>query len=144
MFQTTEGILIKKTKLSGNRFILKTYTKDFGIKSFIVRKTKKEKNVFQPMSILSISSYENPKNSIQNSKESFVSVPLLNIYNDIYKSNIILFINEILNNILKEEEKNEPLFNFIKNSLIHFEEEDLNINFHFLYKLSTCNYNFYK
>ena len=140
MFQTTEGILIKKTKLSGNRFILKLYTKDFGIKSFFARKSKKEKSVFQSFSILSISSYNNSKNSIQNIKESFISVPFVSIYTNIYKSNIILFINEVLNNILKEEEENEELYNFIKISLIKFDKEELNINFHLIFLMQLTQF----
>jgi len=140
MFHSTEGILIKKTKLSSGGFILKFYTQEFGIKSYFGRKNKKQKTAFFPLSMYHISSYENNKKTIQNAKEITLKTPYSSIYNNIYKSNIILFINEILDKILKEEEQNQELYSFIKTALLQFDTEEFNVNFHLVFLMQLTQF----
>lgn len=140
MFQTTEGILLKKTPYSGNGFILKVYTKKSGIKTYFVRKNKKQKSVLQPLSIIGLSSTNNPKKTIQNCSEISIAKNYNSIYSDIIKSNIFLFLNEVLNNVLIEEQENENMYQFIENSLLAFDEKELDINFHLTFLMGLTQF----
>ncbi len=138
MFLSTEGILLKKTAYTGNGLILKVYTKEKGIKQYFARKTKKTKAIFQPLTILNITAYENPKKTIQNVKEVTIAKPYKSLQTDLIKSNICLFINELLEKVIQEEEPNKQLYTFLKQELITFDDEEINLNFHldFLMKLT--------
>lgn len=140
MFQTTEGILIKKTPYSGNGFILKVYTQQSGIKTYFARKNKKQKNALQPLSIIGLSSTNNPKKTIQNCNEINVAKNYNSIYTDIIKSNICLFVNEVLNNVLIEEHENTEMYKYIEGSLLQFDKNDLDINFHLTFLMGLTHY----
>lgn len=133
MFHKTEGILIRKTKLASGGLIVKFYTRHFGIKSYFGRVSKKEKNTYLPLTIATITAYENSKKSINSIKEYQVETPLRNIYQDIYKSNILIFINEVLNYVIQEEEANEKKFTFLKEQILHLEEHEFDVNFHLIF-----------
>lgn len=140
MFQTTEGILLKKTPYSGNGFILKVYTQKSGIKTYFARKNKKQKNALQPLSIIGLSGTDNPKKTIQNCSEINVAKNYHSIYTDIIKSNICLFLNEVLNNVLIEEQENEIMYQYIENSLLEFDKNELDINFHLTFLLGLTQF----
>ena len=96
MFASYTGVIIRKVPQTGNGFILKVYTKEEGIKSFYVRKTKQTKATLMPLALVSITAYNNKKKPVLNSKELSLSIPFNSIYSDITKRNIVLFINELL------------------------------------------------
>lgn len=140
MFDKTKAIVLRKTVLSGNGLILKLFTKEFGVKSYFGRVSKKTKNQYLPLSIINITAYNNPKKDIQNIKEYELDIPFRSIYQDIFKSNILLFINEILNQVIQEEEQNLDKFHFIEKSLIRFENEELSMDFHLVFLMQLTQF----
>ncbi len=140
MFQKTRGILLKKTKLANGGLVLKFYTEEFGVKSFIGRSSKKVKNTFLPLSIASFSAYANPKNELNNIKDYETEYPLRDIYQDIYKSNILIFLNEILNHVIQEEEKNLQKFNFLIKTILELETQPLSMDFHLIFLMQFTSY----
>lgn len=133
MFLSTEGIILKKVQQPGNGYIIKVYTQQAGLKSYFARKNKKQKGLFQPLTMLHISAYENEKKTIQNIKEISIAKPYISLHSDIIKSSICLFINEILEKVLIEEEPNKPFYSFLKQELLSFDEQPLNLDFHLLF-----------
>jgi len=140
MFDKTKAIILKKTVLAGNGVIVKMYTQEFGIRSYFGRVSKKNKNLYLPLSVVNITAYNNPKKNIQNIKDYELDVPLRSIYQDIYKSNILLFLNEILNQVIKEEEQNLAKFKFIENSLMRLENENLSMDFHLVFLMQLTQF----
>lgn len=140
MFDKTKAIVLKKTVLSGNGLIVKLYTQEYGVKSYFGRISKKTKNLYLPLSIINITAYNNPKKNIQNVKEYELEVPFKSIYQDIYKSNILLFINEILNQVIREEEQNLGKFRFIEHSLLRLENETLSMDFHLVFLMQLTQF----
>lgn len=58
-----------------------------------------------------------------------------------YKSAIAFFIAEFLYKVIKEEESNETLFNYIKQSLLFFDEKQEKFsNFHLLFLAQLTDY----
>ena len=122
MLEKTRGIVFNKIKYSESSLIIKVYTERFGLQSFMARGTRSKKSklkagLFQHLTLLDLVIYRNEKKDIHHIKEvkptySFSSIPY-----DIRKSSLLVFMNEVLNKSIKEEEKNEALFQFLYNSI---------------------------
>ena len=144
MLYKTSGIVINYIKFKETSIITKIYTKDFGIQSYIVNgvRSKKSRNkiaLFQPLNLLDLVVYNKKTANINRISEIKCSIPFNSIPYDIRKSGIALFVNEILNKVLKEQVEDPDLFEFIWQSVLLLEGQDKNYqNFHlkFLLKLS--------
>ncbi len=140
MFHKTKGILLRKTKLSNGGYMLKYFTENFGIKTYFGRISKKEKNAYLPLSIANITAYDQPKKTIHTIKDYELFSPLRSVYQDIYKSNVLIFINEVLNYIIQEEEANKEKYQFLEYMIIQLEKEPFNSNFHLLFLMKLTSF----
>ena len=145
MLTNSEAIILGYINYSETSVILKTYTKNYGFKSFIVRgiRSKKRKKItlgqLQPLTILDIE-FNNNSTKLSYLKTIKIIEPYTSINNDIIKINICLFIAEFLSKILKIDLKNEPLFEFVKQSLLWFDNSNKVSNFHLLFMLKLSDY----
>ena len=145
MLDKTRGIVLHQIKYTDSGIIVQMYTKKFGRQSFLIkgmrnRKTGKHNILFQPMFILDIELYYKPTRDMQSLKEFSVSFTPYNIYNNIKKSSVAIFLGEVLTSVLKEESPHEELFEFIKESIMYFDMSNEGYaNFHiaFLAGLSS-------
>lgn len=144
MITTTNAIVISALKYKDSSLIVSCYTKDFGIQSYILHHIfKSKKGKLNPAYFQLLSQLEIQVNSKQNQTLHKISeVKLKHTYTtlqtNIYKSTVALFLAEILQNTLKEEEQNEELYLFLEAALLWYDIHDFNANFHlvFLIKLS--------
>lgn len=91
------------------------------------------------MQISEIEYFENEKSNLHKLRSISPLINLPNLYFDIIKMNIILLWGEILNLILKNEGKNEDLFEFIHHSVEYLNASTSsigNFNLFFLYRLA--------
>ena len=145
MLTNSEAIILGYINYSETSVILKTYTKNYGFKSFIVRgiRSKKRKKItlgqLQPLTILDIE-FNNNSTKLSYLKTIKIIEPYTSINNDIIKINICLFLAEFLSKILKIDLKNEPLFEFVKQSLLWFDNSNKVSNFHLLFMLKLSDY----
>lgn len=145
MLTNSEAIILGYINYSETSIILKTYTRGFGFKSFIIRgiRTKKKKKItlgqLQPLNILDIE-FNNKNSELSYLKTIRIIEPYNSINDDIIKINICLFLAEFLSKILKIDLKNEPLFEFIKQSLLWFDNSSKSSNFHLLFILKLSDY----
>ena len=89
--------------------------------------------------MLDVEAYYNPKSDIQRLKEYQLATPLQSIPFALSKSSLALFISELLYKVVKEEEANKELFNFLYHSILmldELEEGVANFHLHFLAQLS--------
>ncbi|MCB2221108.1 MAG: DNA repair protein RecO [Bacteroidetes bacterium] len=134
MLQTTRGIVLRTVKYSESSIIAKIYTEAFGIQSYMVRGFRSKKSnlkqaLFQPLNLLDIVAYHRENKEIQNLKEIKIAYPFTTIPFDIRKSTQLLFINEVLYQVMREEEPNPALFSFLFESIIHLDTMKKNIAF---------------
>lgn len=142
--QKTRGIVLQQIKYSDSQIIVQIYTEHFGRKAFMFRKAKSKKssnhlNILQPLFLLEIEAQIKDKRQIQRAKEirnypHFNDLPF-----NVFKSSIALFLAEMLTRVLKEEEANFELFNFLHHAILLLDAEPKDFaNFHllFLYELS--------
>ena len=144
MLSKTQGIVLNKVKFGDSGFVLKVYTANFGLQSFLIQGIRKKNaklkaNLFQPLSLLDLVIYRKENSTLHRIKELKSNFPFTSIPYDIVKSSLALFITEVLINTIKEEEKNPALFDFLIHGIKILDLHQSNIaNFHllFLSKLS--------
>ncbi|MCK5782172.1 MAG: DNA repair protein RecO [Flavobacteriales bacterium] len=144
MQETFDGIVIRSRNYSDNSIILKCYTKQSGVVSFIARGVKKRKKshvmaLFQALSIVEISSYsKNKLSELKNLRDIKANTFYKNLQFDPIKSGLSIFLAEMLDLSLHEEEENEHLYSFLESSFHYLDEIDDFANFHiaFLIELS--------
>ncbi len=137
----TKGIVLRKVDYSETSLILTVLTPSEGTKSFIFRGAKrknKKGNIISPLAIISIEYYQRNDSDLA----KITAIESLVVYKTIpfdpYKSSIVFFMNEVLNNSLLENEENDELFNFLDNVLQVLDLSDHIANFpiKFLYRLT--------
>lgn len=143
MIVTTSAIVLNKVKFQENSLILKLYTKDYGLLTFISKKSlnrgkNKLNSFFQPLTILEISFVYNKKKEMLYFKSIDLKYNFKSIYTDYKKISVTLFMSEILTNVLKFQNKDLILYDFIEKSMLCFDRSNSFINFHlyFLIKLT--------
>ena len=142
--EKTRGIVLQQIKYSDSQIIAHIYTEKFGRQAFMFRKPKTKKsgsslNILQPLFLLEIEAQIKEKRQIQRASEINNSPHFSDIPFNISKSSIAIFLAEVLSRVLKEEEANHNLFNFLYHAILLLDEESKDFaNFHilFLYELS--------
>lgn len=141
MLSKTQGIVLGHIKFKESSIIVKIYTKDFGLQSYIVNGVRSARSkgkiaYFQPLSILDLVVYNSPGKDIQRLSEfkflhHFRSIPF-----EIRKTTIAIFLAELLSKSIRSTEPDAQLFDFIVDSFSEFDERVSGIeHFHltFLY-----------
>ena len=142
----TKAIVISSLKFQEKSLIVKCFTLSHGLKSYFVRdafssrKSNQKIAYFQPLTIIEIEAVHKNKGTLENFKEIKIGTPFHSIHSDIYKSTIVMFISEILHHSIHEEEKNEPLFEFLEAALEWLDNHDEIANFHLILMLETTKY----
>ena len=136
MLEKTKAIVVKVTKYSESSIILKAFTEEFGMRTYMVRGVRKRKSktpmsLFQPLSLLEMVVYEKENRDIQNVKEIKAHKLFSNIPYEIKKSSMAVFLNEVIAKSIGEEEKNQNIFDFIYQSILFLDEAETSYeNFH--------------
>lgn len=144
MLQKTRGIVIGFIPYRETSVIVKVFTEQFGLQSYIENGVRTSKGrgkiaLFQPLTLLDMVVYHKEQGGIQRIAEVRCHTPYFTIPFDFAKSSIALFLTEVLSKALKEETGNASLFEFLFQSLHWFDQTEGHFeSFHliFLIKLS--------
>jgi DNA repair protein RecO (recombination protein O) len=146
MTEKTRGIVLHQIKYSDSGIVVWLYTRKFGRQSFLIRGLRNKKSgrhniLFQPMFILDLVIYYKETREMQTAKEFTVSYSPADIYSNVRKSSVAIFLGEVLASVLREEHPNERLFDYIENSIIYFDNcrEDY-ANFHLAFLAGLSSY----
>jgi DNA repair protein RecO (recombination protein O) len=145
MIIKTRGIVFRFTRYRETSIITNIYTEEAGLGSYIVNgvrsaKGKGKMGYFEPLTLLDLTAYHNPDRDINRLNELKLAQPLHHIRQDVYKSSIIMFLAEILNKCILERDKNEPLFNFLYNSIQALDLIEHSANFHLQFLIQLSSY----
>jgi DNA repair protein RecO (recombination protein O) len=146
MLVKTKAIVISSLKYQEKSLIVKCFTLSDGLKSYFVRdafssrKSNQKIAYFQPLTILEIEAIHKNKGTLENFKEIKVATPFHSIHSDVVKSTIVMFVSEILNTSIQEEEKNEALFNFLETAMNWLDNHNEISNFHLVLLLEITKY----
>ena len=122
MIYPTHGIVFRTVKFSETSVISKIYTEKFGMQSYIVNGVRSEKSktkaaLLQVMTMLDMEVYHHEHRNLNRIKEMRPSYIFSSLLFDPLKSSLGLFMMEVLNKCIHEEEANEEMFGFITEKL---------------------------
>lgn len=146
MLAKTAVIVLGSVKYGDTSIILKTYSREHGLLSFIAGNVRGKKtgplrsSMIQVLNQLEVVFYPHSKSDIKRLKEVRVPQPYQSISFDPYKNCISLFLAEVIRYFIREEEVNVPLYTFMSEAFYLLDAtEEGTANFHlvFLYQLST-------
>ncbi len=146
MLSTSNAIVLSKIKYGDHDLIIKCYNQKYGVIGYVVRgalRTKKTKTkiaYFQLLSQLQIVSNYNPARWLHTIKEVKPYYIYNSLHSNVMKSAVVIFLAEILVFALKEEEKNEELYNYLETAMQWFDVNDTCPNFHLLFLLNLTKY----
>ncbi|MEH6513067.1 DNA repair protein RecO [Maribacter arcticus] len=143
---TTRAIVFSAIKYGDTSLIVKAFTASDGIKSYLLRgvltskKGKLKTAYFQPLTQLEIVANHRNKGTLETLREAKVYYHYQSLYSDMAKNAMTLFLAELLVNSIREEERNEELFEFIEASLQWLDIHKDVANFHLFFMLSITKF----
>ena len=146
MLVKTQAIVLAKLKYRDNDLIVKCYTKEQGVVSFLLRGVLKSKKgnskiaYFQLLSQLQLTINYKDNRSLQNLTDVRLDHLYSSLHTQVLKSAIVMFLAEVLNSTLQEEEQNETLYSYLETTLLWLDEQANFSNFHLLFLLNLTKY----
>ena len=143
---STKAIVISALKYSDSSLIVKCFTEQEGLKSYLLRGVLKAKKgnikaaYFQPLTQLKIEATHKQKSTLHTLKDVTVLHQYNTIYQDIIKQSIVLFLSEVLSSCVQEEEKNTPFFSYLENAFLWLDTHENISNFHLLFLLNLTHF----
>lgn len=143
---STEAIVISSIKYSDSSLIVRLFTAEKGLQSFLIKgvlsskKGKINAAYFLPLSQLKIVANIQDQRNLQSLREVSILHPYKTLGVAIKKQSIVLFLSEILSYCIQEQEKNEPLYEFLKHSFIWLDNHEKVSNFHVYFLLQLTKY----
>lgn len=140
----TKAVVLKIIKYNDRSNIVDIYTDKFGRCAALVGisrspRAKIKSNLFQPLSLLDLNLSKTNKSALFRIKDVKANYVFQSIPFHPVKASMAFYIAEFLGYALKDEEPNLPLFAYLENSLLWFDESSASYaNFHlvFLIRLS--------
>jgi DNA repair protein RecO (recombination protein O) len=146
MLVKTKAVLLHHVRYSDNSLIAHFYTQEYGRLSVIVKGISSGKrgvrfNYFQPLNIFNIELYHYENRELHNLKEMSLAFIPKTIPGDIQRTTVAMFISEILYNIIREEDANRMLYEFIESSVITLDGMTAGTsNFHLWFLVAFMDY----
>jgi len=146
----SRAIVLRQIKYSETSLILKIYTEKEGLLSFIAKGVRGKKGKlrsaqFQPLNLIDISYRDARKSQLRQINDLKVIEPFTDLLFNPVKRTIAIFMAELIQNVIKEQEPNAKLFDFLYNSIhwIDLSKESYS-HFHLLFMMKfTKHLGFY-
>ncbi|MCL4133651.1 UNVERIFIED_CONTAM: hypothetical protein GTU68_043962 [Idotea baltica] len=143
---STKAIVLSSIKYGDTSLIVKCFTEEEGIKTYLIRGVLKPKKTgikaayFQPLTQLKIVANHNKKGNLNSIKEVQIINPYKTIHTDIIKQSVVFFLSEILASSIQEEEQNKTLYSYIETAFIWLDVHNKIVNFHLLFLLNLTGF----
>ena len=143
---TTRGIVFNKIKYAESSLVVKIFTEEVGLQSYLVKgvnskNARLKPSLFQPLSLLEMVVYHKASHGLQHIREARVASPWQHIPFSPEKQSILMFLDEILYKTIRHETPDKELFHWIYNTLVWFDLEENNfLNFHLLFLMQLTRF----
>ena len=141
MLHKTRGIVLHSLPYSDKFAITLIYTEEFGRVSYLTsqsksRKSRVPRSLFHPLAILDLEVEHQNLRDIQRIKENKTHIPLIALLTDPVKSALGIFVAELISKVVREEQTNHPLFDFLLQSIQVLElTNHSSANFHIVFMI---------
>lgn len=145
MLETTQGLVLHTTQYSETSVITKIFTRELGVRSYIVKgvrssKSRNKQNLFQPLSHLDLTVYNSPKKDLNFIKDMHPACQYPSLTTNPIKSSLLFFMNEVLYKTLQEQEPMHEVFDYVVDQLHQIELDEIPFSSQpqmFLLRMST-------
>lgn len=128
---TTKAVILRTVHYGETSLIVTAYSELFGLQSYIVQgvRTSSKKgsgkaNYFQPGSILELVVYHHELKNLQRIKEFKWSYLYNEVFSNVIKNCVLLYMVELLQKCIKQPESNAELFSFVEESFMQLDKAD--------------------
>ena len=142
----TKAIILHSFKYGDSSLISHVYTEMFGRCSIIIKGAFSKKasipaKWFQPLTLVNGEILFSTKRELQSARHLTLEPPLFGLKGNPVKSAVALFLGEFFYKVLREEESNASLFEFLYNSILIFDAAEQGYaNFHLLLLLQLSRF----
>lgn len=147
MLLKCKAIVIKTIDYSENSVVLKCFTDTHGVVSFMVNGVRSKKGAIRPshllpLSLLELEAYHQQQKNLQRIKELKCIPQLHSLHFDMTKSSVGIFMAEVMNKVLREENQPDPpLFSFLYHAVQLLDLENGKVtNFPLFFLLQLTRY----
>jgi len=132
MIKKTRGIVISYIKYRDTSIITRIFTRDLGLKSYIVNgirssKSKPKMALYQPLTLLDLVVYDREGNSLHHISEAKLDYAFQKVPFDFHRSGIALFMVEILGKCIFDDYQNTELFDFLFEAVELLDKEQVSL-----------------
>lgn len=121
MKQVDKAIFLHRIPYSESSLIVTLYTYNNGLQKMLFQGGKKKAAVLFPLAIGEITYYSRPESTLGKLTAFEGSFPLQSIISNPFKSSIVFFLAEIIQNCLRTEEKETTIFRFLEEVILSLE-----------------------
>ncbi len=142
----TRAMVLRSVKYGESQMIIDMLTREQGRVSFICHlpktaKGKVKKQFFQPLTLLDMVYSHRPNQKLQRFGDIRLAQPYSSIPFDAYKLSITLFISEFLNYATRDEQRNDPLFDYVESSMLWLDNVQQSFsNFHLVFMMHLSRF----
>jgi DNA repair protein RecO (recombination protein O) len=145
----TKGVVLRSVKYGETSLIVTIYTELFGLQSYLIngirvsgKKGAGKANYFQPAALLDLVVYHNEFSKLQRVREFKWALLYEQLYQQVTKNTVALFMIEILQKVLKQPEPHPELFQFIEDAFLHLDrcQEKATANYPLFFLLQLTHF----
>ena len=149
MLHKTKAVILRSVKYGETSLIVSAYTELYGLQSYIVqgvrvnsKKVAARANYFQPGAILELIVYHHDLKNLQRIKEFRWSYLYQELFADVIKNSVMLYMMELLQKCVKQPENNPDLFYFVEEALMELDKASAAVtaNFPLYFSLHLTNF----
>jgi len=146
MLEKSRGIILTSSDYGETSLVAQIYTETFGLQSFIISSVRKKharihSNIFQPLTIVDLVFYYKERPGLNRISDIRPNPAFVNIPFDVFKSSMVMFLDEVLYKSIREVEPNAALFEFIYNSVTWLDgPQPSGIDFHLIFLIKLSRY----
>ena len=129
MLHKTKGLVLRSVKYGETSLVVTVFTELFGLQSYMVNGVRSSSpknpyrgNFFQPATLLDLVVYHNERQALQRIREFRWSYIYQDLYRNIHKNTVAMFITELLQKCLRQPEANPDLFAFVEDVMLHLDK----------------------
>lgn len=146
MYSATKAIVISVLKYGDNSLIVKCFTQEFGVRSYLLqgvlssKKTTLKPALFQSFMQLELVVSNRNTGALERIKEAKVAKIYQSAHTDIYKSSVVMFLSEICSFVCVNEYAEPELYQFLEEKLSFFDENEFIPNFHLKFLIDLTRF----
>ena len=127
MLLKTRGIVFRAIKYGDTSVIADIFTREEGLRTFIIGGVRKQKSNFSPgllqvMSIVDLVAYFKVDKEMHRVKEMMPAQIYSGISFNVVKNSVGLFMIEVAQKCIKESEQNYPLYDWLENAFVFLDQ----------------------